>query len=198
MNNFWLCFVPLFVAMDALGLLPLFVRLTQGLDRARIRRVIFESVITAMVVALLFLFIGRIILSLLGITVADFMIAGGALLFVISLSDLIGSEKRRLQIDQDSVGAVPLGVPLIVGPGVLTATILLSSQYGTGPTVAAIVFNIAIVGIVFLLADVIIRVLGRAGTRTISKLASLILAAIGVMMVRKGIMLLIAGTATMG
>ena len=197
MNNFWLCFVPLFVAMDALGLLPLFVRLTQGLDRARIRRVIFESVITAMVVALLFLFIGRIILSLLGITVADFMIAGGALLFVISLSDLIGSEKRRLQIDQDSVGAVPLGVPLIVGPGVLTATILLSSQYGTGPTVTAIVFNIAIVGIVFLLADTIIRVLGRAGTRTISKLASLILAAIGVMMVRKGIMLLIAGTSTM-
>ena len=197
MNNFWLCFVPLFVAMDALGLLPLFVRLTQGLDRARIQRVIFESVITAMVVALLFLFIGRIILSLLGITVADFMIAGGALLFVISLSDLIGSEKRRLQIDQDSVGAVPLGVPLIVGPGVLTATILLSSQYGTVPTVAAIVFNIAIVGIVFLLADTIIRVLGRAGTRTISKLASLILAAIGVMMVRKGIMLLIAGTSTM-
>ena len=197
MNNFWLCFVPLFVAMDALGLLPLFVRLTQGLDRGRIQRVIFESVITAMVVALLFLFIGRIILSLLGITVADFMIAGGALLFVISLSDLIGSEKRRLQIDQDSVGAVPLGVPLIVGPGVLTATILLSSQYGTVPTVAAIVFNIAIVGIVFLLADTIIRVLGRAGTRTISKLASLILAAIGVMMVRKGIMLLIAGTSTM-
>ena len=197
MNNFWLCFVPLFVAMDALGLLPLFVSLTQGLDRARIRRVIFESVITAMVVALLFLFIGRIILSLLGITVADFMIAGGALLFVISLSDLIGSEKRRLQIDQDSVGAVPLGVPLIVGPGVLTATILLSSQYGTGPTVTAIVFNIAIVGIVFLLADGIIHVLGRAGTRTISKLASLILAAIGVMMVRKGIMLLIAGTSTM-
>jgi multiple antibiotic resistance protein len=197
MNNFWLCFVPLFVAMDALGLLPLFVRLTQGLNRARIQRVIFESVITAMVVALLFLFIGRSVLSLLGITVADFMIAGGALLFVISLSDLIGSEKRRLQIDQDSVGAVPLGVPLIVGPGVLTATILLSSQYGTVPTVAAIVFNIAVVGIVFLLADTIIRVLGRAGTRTISKLASLILAAIGVMMVRKGIMLLIGGTLTM-
>ena len=197
MNNFWLCFVPLFVAMDALGLLPLFVSLTQGLDRARIQRVIFESVITAMVVALLFLFIGRSVLSLLGITVADFMIAGGALLFVISLSDLLGSEKRRLQPGQESVGAVPLGVPLIVGPGVLTATILLSSQYGTVPTVAAIVSNIAVVGIVFWLADAIILVLGRAGTKTISKLANLILAAIGVMMVRKGIMLLIAGTSTM-
>lgn len=194
MNDFWLCFVPLFVAMDALGLLPLFMMLTQGLDRGRIRRVIFESVITAMVVALLFLFIGRIVLSLLGITVADFMIAGGILLFVISLNDLIGPEKKRQPMDQDSVGAVPLGVPLIVGPGVLTATILLSSQYGTAPTVAAIVSNIVIVGIVFWLADSIIRALGRAGTRTVSKLANLILAAIGVMMVRKGIMLLIAGT----
>jgi multiple antibiotic resistance protein len=194
MDNFWLCFVPLFVAMDALGLLPLFMMLTQGLDRGQIRRVIFESVITAMVVALLFLFIGRIVLSLLGITVADFMIAGGILLFVISLNDLIGPEKQRQPMDQDSVGAVPLGVPLIVGPGVLTATILLSSQYGTAPTVAAIVSNIVIVGIVFWLANVIIRVLGRAGTRTVSKLANLILAAIGVMMVRKGIMLLIAGT----
>jgi multiple antibiotic resistance protein len=194
MDNFWLCFVPLFVAMDALGLLPLFMMLTQGLDRRRIRRVIFESVITAMVVALLFLFIGRIVLSLLGITVADFMIAGGILLFVISLNDLIGPEKQRQPMDQDSVGAVPLGVPLIVGPGVLTATILLSSQYGSAPTVAAIVSNIVIVGIVFWLADTIIRVLGRAGTRTVSKLANLILAAIGVMMVRKGIMLLIAGT----
>jgi multiple antibiotic resistance protein len=194
MNDFWLCFVPLFVAMDALGLLPLFMMLTQGLDTGRIRRVIFESVITAMVVALLFLFIGRIVLSLLGITVADFMIAGGILLFVISLNDLIGPEKQRQPMDQNSVGAVPLGVPLIVGPGVLTATILLSSQYGSAPTVAAIVSNIVIVGIVFWLADSIIQVLGRAGTRTVSKLANLILAAIGVMMVRKGIMLLIAGT----
>jgi multiple antibiotic resistance protein len=197
MNTFWLCFVPLFVAMDALGLLPLFITLTQGLDRARIRRVIFESVVTATAAALLFLFIGNSILSFLGITVADFMIAGGALLFVISLSDLIGSEKRRPEKDQDSVGAVPLGVPLIVGPGVLTATILLSSQYGTALTVAAIISNLAIVGIVFLLADSIIRVLGRAGTRTISKLANLILAAIGVMMVRKGVMLMVTGAAAL-
>ena len=96
MNNFWLCFVPLFVAVDALGLLPIFMGLTQGLTRVRIRRIIFESVITAMIVALVFLFVGKGILTLLGITVADFMIAGGTLLFVLSLSDLISAEKRRL------------------------------------------------------------------------------------------------------
>jgi multiple antibiotic resistance protein len=192
MNNFWLCFVPLFVAVDALGLLPVFMGLTQELPRARIRRIIFESVITAMIVALAFLFIGKGILTLLGITVADFMIAGGALLFVLSLSDLIAAEKRRLQSDQEEVGAVPLGVPLMVGPGVLTTTILLINQYGMIPTVSATIVNIVIAGMVFWMSGSINRILGRAGTRTISKLSSLILAAIGVMMVRKGIMLLIA------
>lgn len=191
MNNFWLCFVPLFVAVDALGLLPVFMGLTQGLTHARIRRIIFESVITAMIVALVFLFIGKGILTLLGITVADFMIAGGALLFVLSLSDLIAAEKRRLQVDQEEVGAVPLGVPLMVGPGVLTTTILLINQYGLIPTVSATIVNIVIAGMVFWMSGSINRILGRAGTRTISKLSSLILAAIGVMMVRKGIMLLI-------
>jgi len=191
MNNFWLCFVPLFVAVDALGLLPVFMGLTQGLKHARIRRIIFESVITAMIVALVFLFIGKGILTLLGITVADFMIAGGALLFVLSLSDLITAEKRRLQVDQEEVGAVPLGVPLMVGPGVLTTTILLINQYGLIPTVSATIVNIVIAGMVFWMSGSINRILGRAGTRTISKLSSLILAAIGVMMVRKGIMLLI-------
>ena len=191
MNNFWLCFVPLFVAVDALGLLPVFMGLTQGLTHARIRRIIFESVITAMIVALVFLFIGKGILTLLGITVADFMIAGGALLFVLSLSDLITAEKRRPQVDQEEVGAVPLGVPLMVGPGVLTTTILLINQYGLIPTVSATIVNIVIAGMVFWMSGSINRILGRAGTRTISKLSSLILAAIGVMMVRKGIMLLI-------
>jgi len=192
MNNFWLCFVPLFVAVDALGLLPVFMGLTQELPRVRIRRIIFESVITAMIVALAFLFIGKGILTLLGITVADFMIAGGALLFVLSLSDLIAAEKRRLQVDQEEVGAVPLGVPLVVGPGVLTTTILLINQYGMIPTVSATIVNIVIAGMVFWMSGSINRILGRAGTRTISKLSSLILATIGVMMVRKGIMLLIA------
>jgi multiple antibiotic resistance protein len=192
MNNFWLCFVPLFVAVDALGLLPVFMGLTQGLPRVRIRRIIGESVITAMIVALVFLFIGKGILTLLGITVADFMIAGGVLLFVLSLSDLIAAEKRRIQVDQEKVGAVPLGVPLMVGPGVLTTTILLINQYGMIPTVSATIVNIVIAGMVFWMSGSINRILGRAGTRTISKLSSLILAAIGVMMVRKGIMLLIA------
>lgn len=189
MVQFWLCFVPLFVAVDALGTLPLFVGLTKGLNRARVRRMIGQSILTAAVVALLFLAIGRVVLDLLSITVADFMVAGGALLFALSLSDLLTGEKQQHRVDSESLGAVPLGVPLIVGPAVLTTTLLLVSEHGLLPTVSATVLNILIAGVLFLLSDGIMRLLGKAGAKTISKLASLILAAIGVMVIRKGVVM---------
>ena len=192
MIKFWLCFVPLFVAVDAIGALPVFMSLTEDLDRSQIRRIILQSVVTAMVVVLIFLAIGKFILRLLGITVADFMIAGGVLLFVISLSDLLAVEKKQYRVDPESLGAVPLGVPLIVGPAVLTTIILLVSEYGIVATVSATIMNIFIAGLVFWLSEPINRVLGKVGAKTVSKLASLLLAAIAVMMVRKGIMMFVA------
>jgi len=191
MRAFWLCFVPLFVAVDAIGVLPMFMSLTQNIDSRRIRRVIYQSIVTATMVALIFLAIGTWVLKLLGITVADFMVAGGILLFVISMSDLLTAEKIQRQVDPESLGAVPLGVPLITGPAVLTTSIILINEYGLAATAAAIVINILIAGVVFFFAGSIHLFLGKAGAKTISKIASLLLAAIAVMMVRKGIISII-------
>ena len=192
MKDFWLCFVPLFVAVDAVGVLPIFMSLTEGFENARVRRIILQSVVTAAAVAILFLAIGRIVLSFLGVTVADFLIAGGTLLFVISLSDLLTAEKRQRRVDPESLGAVPLGVPLIVGPAVLSTIITLVGEYGLAATVSATIVNIAIAGVAFWLSAPISHLLGKAGSRTVSKLASLLLAAIAVKMVRKGLMMLLA------
>lgn len=192
MRTFWLCFVPLFVAVDAIGVLPMFMSLTQNIDSHRIRRVIYQSVITATMVALVFLAIGTWILKLLGITVADFMVAGGILLFVISMSDLLTAEKIQRQVDPESLGAVPLGVPLITGPAVLTTSIILINEHGLTATAAAIVINILIAGVVFRFARYIYNFLGKSGSKTVSKIASLLLAAIAVMMVRKGIISVIS------
>lgn len=189
MLEFWLTFVPLFVAVDAIGTLPMFMNFTEGLDDDRKRRVVIQSCLIAMIVALVFLAVGQVILGLLGITVADFMIAGGALLFVLSLNDILAFEKKELPIDPESLGAVPLAVPLIVGPAVLTTTILLVSQHGFAMTAFATVLNIVIAGIVFNFSGLINAIMGKSGARTISKLAGLILAAIAVMMVRRGIMI---------
>lgn len=193
MITFWLCFVPLFIAVDALGILPIFIGLIEGLERSKVRKIIWQSVVTAMVVALAFLAVGKAIFAFIGITIADFMIAGGALLFVLSLRDILTYERLWRSVDADSLGSVPLGVPLIVGPAVLTTTILLTDAYGIIPTIPAVVLNILFAGVVFWLYEPINRVLGKSGTRTISKLAHIILAAIGVMMVRKGIMIYIVG-----
>ena len=187
MNVFWLCFIPLFVAVDAVGLLPIFISLTRGLSRDKVRKIIIQSVITAAIVAFVFIVAGKYVLGLLNITVADFMIAGGTLLFAISLSDMLSMESKLKTVDCDSVGAVPIGVPLIVGPAVLTTALLLMGQYGTANTMYATFVNIVFAGLVFLAAPAIYGILGKAGSKTVSKIASLILAAIGVMMVRKGI-----------
>jgi multiple antibiotic resistance protein len=191
MKEFLLCFVPLFVAVDAIGLLPLFLNLTEDIDKKQVRRVVLQSVITATVVSIAFVALGELLLRLLNITVADFMIAGGALLFGISFYDLLSIEKQHRKIDADSLGAVPVGVPLIVGPAVLTTTILLVHQQGVVLTSVALVVNILIAGIVLWFSDAFMKVLGKTGAKTVSKLASLLLAAIGVMMVRKGVMLFI-------
>ena len=191
MKEFLLCFVPLFVAVDAIGVLPLFLSLIEGIGKERVNRIIFQSTLTAIIVALSFLFLGKIVLHMLGITVADFMIAGGSLLFVISLNDMVAMEKKRYAIDPESVGAVPIGVPLIVGPAVLTTTILLLDQHGAAMTVFALILNIVITALIFVFSNGIYNLLGKAGSKTFSKLADLILASIAVMMIRKGVMIFI-------
>jgi multiple antibiotic resistance protein len=192
-SRFWLCFVPLFVAVDAIGILPMFMGLTEGLDRAQMRRVVKQSVLVAMAVALTFLAIGKAVLTMLGVTIADFMIAGGSLLFIIAVNDLLTFEKRQRVVDPDSLGAMPLGVPLIVGPAVLTTSLILVGEYGAPLTVLSVVINVLIAGVVLYLAQPINRLLGSAGSKTVSKLASLLIAAIAVMFIRRGITSFIAG-----
>jgi len=181
-------FVPLFVAVDAIGVLPLFVALTADYDPKKLLRLIFQSIVTASFVTLGFLFFGQNILRFLGVTVHDFMIGGGILLLTISLGDLLTGEKSQRQADQETIGAVPIGVPLIAGPAVLTTTIVLANQNGQMVTAVAVLANVLIAGIVFMFSRPITKLLGRNGTRIISKVASLLLTAIAVMLIRKGIM----------
>ena len=187
MNGFWLCFVPLFVAVDAVGVLPLFLSLTGGMDKSRVRIAIIQSVVTASIVALVFLVFGSALLRYLGITVPDFMIAGGFLLLALSLSDLLSGGKNPYKSDPDGLGAVPLGVPLITGPAVLTTCLLLAEIHGRSVTAIATVANITFAGLVFMFAHPITEVIGRTGIKTVSKVANLLLAAIAVMLIRKGI-----------
>lgn len=193
MKEFWLCFVPLFVAVDAVGVLPLFLSLTDGIEKAKLRSVVVQSVITALTVALVFLSCGPVLLRFMGITVSDFMIAGGILLFAIALSDLLTGEKKHGLVDRGCLGAVPIGVPLITGPGVLTTCILLVGIHGPVLTSVAVIVNVMLAGVLFSFSGSITRVIGRIGAKTASKVASLLLAAFAVMLIRKGLTGILTG-----
>jgi multiple antibiotic resistance protein len=186
-HSFWLCFVPLFVAVDAIGVLPLYISLTDGASSADKRRTILSSVLTASAVGMLFLFVGEAVLNVMGITVADFMVAGGIILFLIAVGDLVTVEKVLRKVNPETLGPVPIGVPLIVGPAVLTTIMLLVREHGFFITAVATISNILIAGLFFLLSEFILKWIGKSGSKIISRVASLFLAAIAVMLVRKGI-----------
>jgi multiple antibiotic resistance protein len=194
MNEFFLAFVPIFVAVDAIGLLPIYLNLTEGLAPAARRKIVFQSFLTAVLVAVGFVFLAKAVFRLMGITIQDFMVAGGVLLFAISAMDLVSERKFTRHID--TLGAVPLGTPLIVGPAVLTTALMLVDVYGLVPTLLSVVVNVFIACAIFCGATAIEKVLGHAGSKAVSKVAGLILAAIAVMMIRKGLVGILATAAT--
>jgi len=184
-----LTFIPIFVAVDAIGTIPLFVSLVEGMNKVQRRRAITESVTTATVLAILFMFIGKWVLRFIGITIPDFQIAGGVLLFVISVRLLLpGAHKGNLSNGHDKeVGVFPLGTPLITGPAVLTTTLIMLDTFGVMPTFVSLVINMLIVWVTLAKANSIMKFMGPGGTRAFSKVMYILLAAIGVMMVRRGI-----------
>lgn len=190
LDPFILTFIPIFVAVDAIGNIPVFVSLAENLNKKQRRKIIVESVITATIIAILFMFIGKLILKALNITISDFQIAGGMLLFVISVRLLLpGAQKGLVAIGHDKdIGVFPLGTPLITGPAVLTTTIMMLDSFGAWPTFTALVLNMLIVWVTLVKADFIIKLIGTGGTRAFSKIMYILLAAIAVMMVRRGIM----------
>lgn len=188
LRKVFLSFVPLFIAMDALGVLPMFITMTNQFAHQERRKVLLDSLLTAYGVCLGFIFLGKALFSLLGISWGDFMIAGGIILFILSMNDLISQEKERRTPVRKDIGIVPIGTPLIAGPAVLTTLLIILDSYGIVATLISVSLNILFVGLVFRLSDLILRIIGESGARVISKIASLFLAAIAVMMIRKGIM----------
>ena len=186
-----LAFVPLFFAFDAVGVLPLYLGLTDGVEPSARRRVLWESVATALAVALGFVLFGRGVLRLLGVTVNDFMVAGGALLFLLATRDIMSGEKP-VRLTPTGIGAVPLGTPLIAGPAVLTMSLILVDVYGWTATIVAVVANVLLVGGILSVADMATGLLGKAGVRVASKVSNLLMAAIAVMMIRRGLAEIIA------
>lgn len=191
-----LSFIPLFVSMDPVGVIPMYISLTSGHNRDEKTGVVKDSILTALILGVIFVFGGKIIFKFLGISVSDFAIAGGLLLFSFSVLDLLREEKPEIKRKPSaSLGVFPIGTPIVVGPAVLTTLIILVDTQGYVSTLIAFGLNLIILGVVLLKADALLLLLREGGTRAFVKIMSILLAAIGIMMVRRGIMQLISGNA---
>lgn len=190
LTDFVLALIPLFVAFDAIGNIPLFLSLVEGQTQKERRKTVRDTIITALVVAFLFVVVGQWVLDLLNITIHDFQIAGGLLLFIIAVRLLLpGAHKKPIPLeDGKDIGVFPLGTPLVTGPAVLTTSLILLKKFGFLIVFASIAVNIAAVWLSFRYADKVVAVIGVNGSRAFAKIMYILLAAIGVMMVRHGIM----------
>ena len=192
--------VTLFVTIDPPGLAPLFMVLTAGRSIAERRAVAIRATLIAAFVLVAFALVGEPLISVLGISLPAFRIAGGLLLFVIAFEMVFGrreerkSETAQTVVERDdirNVAVFPLAIPLIAGPGAISATILLASQApdasGTAGLMAIIILMIGACLVVFLAADRIEKALGETGRIVVSRLLGLILAALSVQFVADGV-----------
>jgi multiple antibiotic resistance protein len=189
-------FVTLFVVIDPLGLIPLFIALTHGMAPEHRRAVGLRACVIAAVLLTLFGLLGQKLLDFVGISMPAFRIAGGILLFLTALDMLFERRTQRREGQTPDAAhdpsVFPLAMPLIAGPGALAAMILLVGQSGSGVQGTALVLGlmlavIALIYALFLAAGPIERALGRTGTMVITRLLGMLLAALSVQFVIDGI-----------
>lgn len=185
-NTFLLTFIPLFVAIDAPGILPLYISLVESVPDKERKHIARQSVITAFLVGTLFLFLGNFIFSLLGIKLEDFMIAGGILLLILSISDILRVKEKELTIS-DTLGVVPIGTPLLAGPATLTTLIILAGNYGYPIVIFSLSLNLLIAWVMLEKAEFVIKFMGIHGIKAFAKVMALLLSAIAVSLIKKGL-----------
>jgi multiple antibiotic resistance protein len=184
-----LTFVPLFIVIDAFGNLPFVLALSEGMSRRQRRRLMDIALITAAAVGLAFLFFGQLILRAMGISVGSFAIAGGLILLALSIKYILTGRMVEA-IKEEMTAVVPIGTPLLAGPATITTLLLLYGQFPWYVVLISFVLNLAIAWGVFLAGNQVMGFLGQGGARAISNIFNLLLAAIAITMLLRGLSLL--------
>jgi multiple antibiotic resistance protein len=188
-ESFVFTFVPLFIVIDAFGNLPFVISATEGLETRRRRKMINIAIVTAAIVGLIFLFLGQLILNAMDISFGSFAIAGGLILLVLSIRYMISGQmiEAGREEEREFVAVVPIGTPLTVGPATITTLLILVKQYPLYMVLVSFALNMFIAWIICMLGQRIIGFLGLGGVKAVSRVFSLLLAAIAVSMVIRGL-----------
>jgi len=190
MNN-WpeslaLTFVPLFIVIDAIGNLPFVLALGESLSSREKRRMVHIAAATAAVIGTAFLFLGQFVLDIMGVSVGSFAIAGGLILLVLSIRYMTSGHMVEA-VPQEMVAIVPIGTPLTAGPATITTLLLLANEFPVYIVLVSFLLNVLVTWVVFLAGGQIARFMGHGGLRAVSRVFSLLLAAIAVSMIIHGL-----------
>lgn len=184
---FFEAFVLLFAVLDAFGTVPIFIGLTENYPEDR-KRIVRNAVVIATAILAVFALFGWLIFDIFGITINDFRIAGGIILFVVAVDHLRGGDSRSKGLEPSDVAAFPLATPLLAGPGAISTVIIISAPpYSPFLALLVIGFNSALAFLVLWGSSSVTRVLGHNGTIALSRITALLIAALAISFMVTGI-----------
>lgn len=186
-KDFLASILAVFISMNVLGTLPIYISYVEDISPAEKVRIVNVAILFTFLITITFVVIGKFIFLTIGIETYDFLIAGGLVLIVLAILMMLDLAYKRPS-EVKSFAIVPLATPLLAGPGLLTTSLTVAQIYGYYSFCLALLCNLVISWLVLNLSSRILGFFGREGIRAVSKIASLLLASLGVMMIRKGIL----------
>lgn len=185
-------FVTLWVVIDPIGTVPVFIAVTAGMDQVARKKTAIQAALISAGVLLFFLIFGQLLIDALDISLNSFQVAGGVILFLFALTMIFGESKPEveqrqtesgLEVEKPSPGIFPLAVPSLASPGAMLAIVMLTDnrQHGILEQGIAAIIMIGVIGVAFVLmlfADPIIRMIGLAGSAIVSRVMGMILASV--------------------
>jgi len=179
--------IALFIIVDPLGNIPIFIGLTENVPDAQKKKVFNTATLVGVILLLVFAFTGQEILTIFGLSIYSFEVAGGILLLIIAIRILISGTRETTESSPESLGAVPIAIPLLVGPGAITTTIFNLQAYGTETAILAVLIVLSLTWIILRFINGIYRVLGKTGSIVIARVMALLIAAIAVQYILTGV-----------
>ncbi len=186
-REFLLAFIPLFVALNAIGIVPIFLSYSQNIKRVELKHILYRATFVSFTVGIAFVLIGEYVLKFLGVNISDFKIAGGLLLLIFSIKEIF-SEQAELKRVEGDFSVVPLAIPLLLGPAVLTTLLVFKGIYSIAIIALALFTNLIIGALILWYSDLIAKLMGKDGMKAAGKIATILLSAIAIMLIRKGIL----------
>ena len=179
--------IALFIIVDPIGDIPIFIGLTQNMADSQKKRVYNTATLVGFILLLVFAFTGQLILNIFGLSIYSFEVAGGILLLIIAIRILISGTRESAESSPESLGAVPIAIPLLVGPGAITTTIFNLQAYGIEAAILAVLVVLSLTWVILRFINRIYKVLGKTGSLVIARVMALLIAAIAVQYILTGV-----------